>query len=605
MPRITYIDTESARRERPSAGRSGTRSGARAARFWKRTAAVLLRSRVAVLAVLALYRFVALGTGEMQQWDEAIYALRAQAIFFFGAVWDQSPVMLSGAYYAAHPPLYVWTSTALLLLFGDHLWVYRLTSALAGAMMVPLLYRFVRLFQPTLRALAAAGLFAVLPLAAQFSRLGQLDLLLTFCMTAALYFAVRSVRFGRASDTLLSGIALGAALMTKLFFALGVPAGVALAALLPGARHRARGLRVAVLMFLVSLPLWLPWAWSFAVAHGGGASFLFSPSLPLGATFAGLEGSVKDTGAWYYLNQLVVNLSLLLPFAVYSLWQSLRRDAGEGPRQTAAVALLTLLALWSMGSSFEAYLLPVLPLLLLHAVRGMSLLRRAERNTRRAYALAAAALLPWSLFHAWRVAVKDLLRTLSGGPFTVEAAGGTLLLTALTAAGLFAVWRLSRRGRLRAFLSLPLTATVLLVLAASTAVRIWVLAPAQLDDGAAAATSAVRDSDAARVFLVGNGDNPQLTFYLRGADIGWVDAERLRYERLEPRALGVDGIRAKIAAARREGRVAVLIERDEIAQGAYDAASTLLPRGLTVRLRSGRYLVAGDKALHLPGTERR
>ncbi|MBR9974051.1 MAG: glycosyltransferase family 39 protein, partial [Bacteroidetes bacterium] len=218
MPQITYIDTESPRRGRKHV--SGT--GQRHRLFWRAVATLLVRHRVLLLLLFAGYRFVGLGTGEMQQWDEAIYALRTQVIFQFGAVWDQSPFMLGGVYYSAHPPLYVWSSTALLLLFGDHLWVYRLTSAVAGALMVPLLYRLSRLLQPALRSLVVAGLFAVLPLAALYSRLGQLDMLLTLCMTAALYFAMRSVRYGKATDTLLAGVTLGAALMTKLFFALAV-----------------------------------------------------------------------------------------------------------------------------------------------------------------------------------------------------------------------------------------------------------------------------------------------------------------------------------------------------------------------------------------------
>lgn len=611
MPQITYIDTESPRRGRKSTAAEGRRLR----RFWKSVAALLLRHRVLLLLLFAGYRFVALGTGEMQQWDESIYALRTQAVFHFGAVWDQSPFMLGGTYYSAHPPLYVWCSTALLLLFGDHLWVYRLTSALAGALMVPLLYRLSRLLQPTLRSLAVTGLFAVLPLAALYSRLGQLDLLLTLCMTAALFFAIRAVHNGRAADTLLAGASLGAALMTKLLFALAVPAGVALSALagalLPGTRsaddlpsgtrHRLRGLRVGVLVALIALPLWLPWAWSFAMAHGGGPSFLFSPSLPLGATFAGLEGSAKDTGAWYYLNQLVVNLSLLLPFTVYSLWRSMWDAGAEGWRQTAATALLVLAAIWVMGSSFEVYLIPVLPLLLLHAVHGMALLRRASRGTLLAAGLAAAALLPWSLFHGWRVGVKETARAVTGAPLPPGAIVAALALLAATAVAVGIVWLLHRRNRLRALLFLPLTAGVLLALAASTAVRIWIVAPAALDDGAATAAHAVRASDARRVFLVGNGENPQLTFYLEGADIGWVPEERLRFERLEPRALGVDGIRARIATARQKGPVAVLVERDEIAQGAYDAVRDVLPPGVPIRLRSGRYTVAGDAVPHSQG----
>ncbi len=596
MPRITYIDTDAPHRERKSAPAGPP--GARA--FWKSLARRLLRHRTALLLVLAAYRFAGLGFGEMQQWDESIYALRAQVILQFGAVWDQSAFMLGGAYYSAHPPLYVWCSTAFLLIFGEQLWVYRLTSAVAAALLVPLIYRLSRMALPTLPSLAVTGLFTFAPLPAVFSRLGQLDMLLTLGMTAALYFAVRALRGGRSVDTLLAGCALGMALLTKLFFALSVPAAVALSAAFLPQPQRSRALRTAVLMTAISLPFWLPWAWSFAAAHGNGIGFLFSSALPLGATFAGIEGTAKDTGSMYYLNQLVVNLSLLFPFALLSMWRSLFPPRRALWIAATCVILVTLAALLLMRSSFEVYLIPILPLLFLHAVRGVALLRRAERGPMLAIALAGALCLAWSLLHPLRAAVKDLLRGIGGAPLPGGTVGAAIALLLCALAALAGVWLLYRRGRLRGVLSLPLTASMLLVLAIATCARIWIFVPAASDDGAEEAAAAVRSSDAARVFLIGNGDNPQLTFYLRGADIGWVERERLRYDRLEPRVVGVDGIRARIAAAQRRGSAAVLIERDEIDQGAYRAVRDILPPSVPPRARHGRYTVAWDRRVR-PG----
>lgn len=596
MPQITYIDTAAPHRER----RAAPAGVPRAAAFWKSLARRVLRLRVVLLALMAGYRFAGLGFSEMQQWDESIYALRAQVILTFGALWDQSAFMLGGAYYSAHPPLYVWISTAFLLMFGEQLWVYRMTSALAAALLVPLMYRLSRMALPTLPSLAVTGLFAFAPLPAVFSRLGQLDLLLTLGMTAALYYAIRAVDAGRRGDALRAGCALGLALCTKLLFALGVPAAVALAALFLRDERRGRALHTAALMTAVSLPFWLPWAWSFAAAHGNGPGYLFSSSLPLGATFAGAEGTAKDTGSLYYLNQLIVNLSLLFPFALLSLWRTLTE-----PRRTIWIVstlavLVTLAALWVMRSSFEAYLIPILPLLFLHAVRGVALLRRAERGPMLATALVGALCLAWSLWHPLRAGVKDLLRGIGGAPMPEGTVAAALALLAAAFAALVGVWWLYRRGRLRGLLSLPLTASVLLALATATCVRIWWVLPAAMDDGAAEAAAAVRSSNAARIFLIGNGDNPQLTFYLRGADIGWSERERLRYDRLEPRVVGAGGVRDRIDAALRRGPVAVLIERDEIAQGAYGGAREILPAAVPPRARHGRYTVAWDRRVR-PG----
>ncbi|MBR9977289.1 MAG: glycosyltransferase family 39 protein [Bacteroidetes bacterium] len=598
MARITYIDTSSPRsRQRSGTGQLMDGKGSR-----RCLVSWLLRYRIPLLLFMALYRFIGLGSGEMQQWDEAIYALRSQVILQFGAVWDQSAEMLSGMYYAAHPPLYVWLSTSTLLLFGDELWAYRLPSAIAGALLVPLLYRLSRLTQSTIRSLVVTGLFAFAPLPALYSRLGQLDLLLTAGMMAALYFALLALRSGKRVDVLLAGVALGCALMTKLFFALAIPAGVGAAAVLLSGEMRKRAFLVAIAMTLISLPLWVPWAWSFAVTHGDGPAFLFSRSLPFGATIAGLEGGAKDTGSWYYLNQLIVHLSILFPFAAVSLFEAFRAPRRSEWLTTSMVVFLILAALWSMQSTFEVYLIPVLPLLVLHAVRGVGIVRRRSRLTMLIVTLTAALSLTWSVSHDWRVAVKDMLRVLTGIQTDVDLLSLLLLTVMCVVTVALVVW-LWRRQRLSQLFSLPLTGGTVVVFALVTCIRLWVFVPVDFNDGALQATTVVRSSNASRIFLVGGGDNPQLTFYLNGADIGWAEEEKMRYERLDPRALGVNGIRARIAAQQRHGAVAVLVERDEIALGMYDRVRDVLPPSFPVLLRSGRYAVAGNDELRLAGKD--
>lgn len=588
MPQITYIDTEApAPRERP--------------RFWRAALRGIVRYRVPLLALMALYRFAGLSFGEMQQWDESIYALRVQALLQFGDVLDQSPHMLSGLYYAVHPPLYVWCSTALVMLLGDATWVYRLTSALAAAALVPLVYRIARSSGTAGRALAVAGLFAFAPLPAFYSRQGQLDMLLALCMLAALYFAHSSVRSGRAGDTFLAGMTLGAALLTKFAFALSVPAAVALSALLAPPFRRRRILRVAVLMTLLSLPLWLPWFAVMTARHGNGdLLWLFSPSLPLGATFHGMEGSAKDTGILFYFNQLAVHVSLLLPFAAVGAWNALRPARGpvlprRGMLTLAAVfVVLHMAALLFMRSSFTVYLIPALPLLFYLAAHGLAVTRRAGRRHALAVSAAAALCLGWSLFPAGRVAVKETLAALRHGSLPAEGGAALLALAGTVAAALLVAWLLYRRGRLRPWLTQPLLHAVVAVLAVTTMLRIWTQHPRAYVDGAAEAVAAMRALEADRVLLVGNGDNPQLTWYLRGADIGWVPGEERRYERLEPRALGVEGIRDRAARYADTARVAMIIERDEITAGVYRSPRDVMPPQLRVLHETRRYVVAGE-----------
>jgi 4-amino-4-deoxy-L-arabinose transferase-like glycosyltransferase len=585
MPQITYIDTDAPQ-------------GARKSTFWRRTVRLLVRYRIAILVFMALYRLLGLSFGEMQQWDESIYALRVQTLLQFGDLWDQSPNMLSGLYYAVHPPLYVWCSTTLVMLLGDALWVYRLTSALAAALLIPLIYGVARSSFPAVRSLVVAGLFAFAPMPTFFSRQGQLDLLLALGMLIALYFGWKSVRSGRAGDTFLAGAGLGAALLTKFAFALSVPAALALAGLLYGAAPRgrdlrARALRVAVLMTLVSLPFWLPWFLAMTMRHGEGNVFwLFSPSLPLGATFHGAEGTAKDTGILFYVNQLVVLISVLFPFWIVGMWDALR-GGRRGMLPLAAVfVLLSLIVLMMMRSSFIVYLIPSFPFILYLSVHGMAVTRRASRGTVLAVSLAAALCLAWSMFPDARIAIKQMPAALLRGEFPIELLSPLLLLAGTGALLLLIVWLLYRRARLRGWLTLPLLSLIVSGFAAVTMLNIWTVDDEKYTDGAGEMTALLRSFDKTQILLVGNGDNPQITWYLRGADIGWVEGEERRYVRLEPRALGADGVRTRAGRYADTTSVAMVIERDEITEGMYRTPEDVLPDGFRILRRYPRYVVA-------------
>ncbi|MBN1448236.1 MAG: hypothetical protein JXA28_09925, partial [Bacteroidetes bacterium] len=129
---------------------------------------------------------------------------------------------------------------------------------------------------------------------------------------------------------------------------------------------------------------------------------------------------------------------------------------------------------------------------------------------------------------------------------------------------------------------------------------IWLVDPGKHRDGAEHCAAIARASDAERILLIGSGDNPQLTFYFGGADIGWVEEDYLRYERLEPHALGADAIRARASGYADSLRVLLLIEHDEIMRGVSRRAEDLMPENFSIRLRTVRYSIATPPGVRLP-----
>ncbi|HOJ05459.1 MAG TPA: glycosyltransferase family 39 protein [Bacteroidota bacterium] len=579
MARITYIRTDSPRRIRIAAPRP------------QRMDAFLRSHPLLLLLLLQLPRFLQLGFGEMQQWDESLYALRTQVILRFGALWDQSALMLSGSYYSAHPPLYVWSSLFWTLLFGEHVWVYRLTSALAGAALLPLVYRYARRVMPHGWAMLAAGFVAVQPLVALYARLGQLDLLLTLCMFAALHTAHHYVRLGARRDFWLFALALGAALMTKMLFALVLPAAVFIAAFLMTGESRRRALRLSLLGTATSLPLWLPWLWSFVATHGGGDPlYLFGGAVPLGATLAGAEGTAKDSGIFFYFNQLVVQLGVLTPFAAIGVMSALRERRSPALLLAAVYVALQFAALLVMRSSFEVYLIPLLPPLIILAVHGLRVLRRS--STQPLFVLLTAVFcLLWSLSHSWRMAVKSLPRMLVGDAPVGEVLPPLflLLLALLLGAGL-TLWCV-RRVATRRLLG---TTVGFVFLAFAFAHQVWTLQvvhPREYVDGAERTAATIDSLKPRLLVLVGNGDNPQLSWYLKGLDIGW-KKDGTQCLRMQPRVSGSGNIQSTLSAMRLEGHVAVVVERDEIAQGVYRSHEDVVPDGYRIVRNTRRYTVA-------------
>src|SRR3990170_4016742 len=95
---------------------------------------------VASLLLVGLLRFVNLGFGEIQEWDEALYAVRAKSVANFGDWLDQSNHSVGGLYSASHPPLFVWLTALGYEVLGISNFSTRLWSAIFGCGLIFVAY---------------------------------------------------------------------------------------------------------------------------------------------------------------------------------------------------------------------------------------------------------------------------------------------------------------------------------------------------------------------------------------------------------------------------------------------------------------------------------
>src|SRR5579871_6889328 len=91
------------------------------------------RLPIVLLALACLIPFIRLGIGEIQPWDESLYAIRADACLKFGAWLDQTQFAVGGLYSAWHPPFGIWLIALSKVLLGNSTFAVRLPLACAAS----------------------------------------------------------------------------------------------------------------------------------------------------------------------------------------------------------------------------------------------------------------------------------------------------------------------------------------------------------------------------------------------------------------------------------------------------------------------------------------
>jgi len=190
----------------------------------------------AVLAVGFHLRLRAADHRYLSQWDEAYHALVAKHLTSHPlrpTLYDD-PILpydyrswTDGHVWLHKPPMALWLMAAALAVAGDDEPVIRLPSVVLGTLSILLTFLIaVALWGPagTVPGLVAALLQALNPL---FVRLvsgtvptDHVDVVLVFLVELTVWLGIVATRTGRASHTVLAGVALGLGFLTKSVVAL-------------------------------------------------------------------------------------------------------------------------------------------------------------------------------------------------------------------------------------------------------------------------------------------------------------------------------------------------------------------------------------------------
>jgi 4-amino-4-deoxy-L-arabinose transferase-like glycosyltransferase len=266
---------------------------------------VTKQSQLVVLALACLLPFIRLGLGEILPWDESLYAIRADACLKFGAWLDQTQYAVGHLYSSTHPPLGVWLIAISKYCFGDSTFAVRLPIALAASASVFLLWLTIRKMVSENAALVAAVSLSTADLFLVLSHRAQMECLLLFFCVAAIYSFVLAIEEERWPYALMSGILLGLGLLTKFGEALFI---LPFLLLLPWALGKPRSIRYVGIIIPTSIVIAVPWFLMMTLRHPDYWTHVF------GSLEILREGNYAPSTLawWYYLNQLLVALPLIV-----------------------------------------------------------------------------------------------------------------------------------------------------------------------------------------------------------------------------------------------------------------------------------------------------
>ncbi len=329
-----------------------------------------------VVVLIALIRFFNLGFLDLQRWDESLHAVRTLTIIRFGDRLDQSPHHIqaagdsTGVYYAAHPPLYSWCTALLYRTIGISEFSTRCVSAIAGALTIILVYLIGSRFFSRTAGFYGALLLGLTPFYNFMTRQGQYDVFLTFWITLAMYSWLRGFSGGSndRSWIIITGIAIGLGLMTKLFVAGGVLVILIFSLLLlssPQKKVYGKELgKVILIAGIIALPWYIMMGMKYSEASVLG---IFTGTELVKHIVSGSEGTPKQFGSLFYFNQLILIMPVAIPLACAAFWFTWKKRREMDVRTQQ---LHTILAFWSLffflgfsiiSTKFTWWLLPIFP----------------------------------------------------------------------------------------------------------------------------------------------------------------------------------------------------------------------------------------------------
>jgi 4-amino-4-deoxy-L-arabinose transferase-like glycosyltransferase len=495
-----------------------------------------------LIIIIALLRFINLGFGDINPWDEAMYAIRSKSIVAFGEWLDQTEYSVGGLYTSSHPPLFIWLTAIGFHLFGISNVTVRLISAIFGALTVIIMYEFCKRLFERRTAIFAATILGLNPLFTHFCRQGQLDITYTFFIT----FSILSYLYYRQNQKnrwrLIAGISFGLALMSKILVGFFVPMILApylLVLIIRNDEKISDAISDLAIIFSIGILIALPWHAFMTIKHGRAFIDYFFLFHLVKRSVAGVEENVRKLGAFYFVNQLLVRMPAALMSGIYAIFRSIRLKKSSQDKRKRIFLLIWFLVVFIVISAFKTklitYMIPALIPLSILAGITLSQISRSKINRKHTYALLLLTLLNifWAMNYELRQQAKSLIKSLLQFDFPSLNFLTPVIITILSAfLILFLIQILQKRMPTSNILGISFLIIVFSTLIISCTYYDFMFLPKEYDWGIEKIKEIFYEKDFKRLIAVGKYRNDQIPYYFDGAGIDAWQAE-VDYQRIE------------------------------------------------------------------------
>lgn len=520
-----------------------------------------------IIIFLTVAKIPSIFISDMQPWDEGMYSTRVLAIHQFGDFFDQTEHSVQGLYSSSHPPLLVWLGYIFTLIFGNHVWVFKIIPFIFALLCI---YLTIRIGEK-LHSLSV-GYFAALMIAGNilfsvYAVRFQFDYpYLFFILWAVDVFLIFS-ESGNKINILYLGIIFGLCLMTKILVGILIP-GIFFITFFFIYKKIKVTFSDLIYISLIGILIALPWhIYMFAKYGKTFFDWFFSFHIFQRALF-GVEQNTKNSGILFHINFIVS----IIPYSLLSFWALLKYIFNFKKLSWNKIFLtvwfsLGLLIITFFKTKLETYSLLIMPqaaLMLGLYLKDIKMLSRKEKTL--ALTLLLLNIL-WSLTYTSRDTLKLILLNRHNLIFILPA---SVLLIAII---VLIFYKFSDKLRPAVIYS----ASAILFFIGINIVH-FLHVPYWADSyHLSEIKSEVIQSNVRNIIYVSSDyrANPQFTYYFSGLNLDWENKD-FTYKQLDLKKDGIDKVRAELDKLNPDD-VNIIIEKDGINRTDYDSTYLFMP----------------------------